>query len=293
MSELTWDEHPTLERPLVVVAFRGLFDAASAATAAVEWLRDRYPSERIAAIDPEAFFDFQQERPHVRIDDEGRRRIEWPGNEFHAVHSHTDSRDGGHDLVVCAGHEPHLRWRSFGDHVLEVARTVGAEMVVSLGSMVGMAPHTRTFPVVGSAANRDLAERLGLDQPTYEGPTGLVGVLQERLDRDRVPVISLRVTVPHYVPAPPNPKATRALLARFEQVTGVATGFSRLDALALDWERRVDDAAAEDAEVRGYVSKLERDHDRRAPLPTGDDLAAELEAFLRDQRRDEGPDAGR
>ena len=287
MPELSWDEVPSLQRPLVVVAFRGLFDAATSATAAVTWLRDRYQSERLAVIDPECYFDFQQERPFVRIDDDGRRSLEWPSNDFFVVRTTATAGpldEHPRDLIVCGGVEPHLRWRSFCDHLLDIAHTTGAEMVVTLGAMVGTNPHTRPFPVTGSAASPALASRLSLSSPTYQGPTGVVGTLHDTLDRAGIPVISLRVSVPHYVPAPPNPKATRALLKRFEDVTGVRTGFTRLDRSASEWEQRVNDAANEDDEVSSYVRKLERGYDEAEPLPSGDDIASELEAFLREQR---------
>ena len=287
MSELSWDDVPSLQRPLVVVAFRGLFDAATSATAAITWLRDRYQSERLAVIDPECYFDFQQERPFVRIDDDGRRSLEWPSNDFFVVRTTATAGpldEHPRDLIVCGGVEPHLRWRSFCDHLLDIAHTTRAEMVVTLGAMVGTNPHTRPFPVTGSAASPALASRLSLSSPTYQGPTGVVGTLHDTLDRAGVPVISLRVSVPHYVPAPPNPKATRALLKRFEDVTGVRTGFTRLDRSASEWEQRVNEAANEDDEVSSYVRKLERGYDEAEPLPSGDDIASELEAFLREQR---------
>lgn len=284
MSEIAWLAEPALHRPIVVVAFRGMFDAGQAATNAIRWLRDRNPGEQVARTDPETFFDFQQERPEVRLGPDGRRMIVWPENDWFALRLERPGRD----LVVCAGVEPHLRWRSFCEGIVEVTRRTGSDMVVTLGSMVGLVPHTRPFPVVGSSTNTALAERLGLGTPSYEGPTGVIGTLHDLLDRARIPVISLRVSVPHYVPAPPNPKATRALLQRFEQVTGSRTGFLHLDALAADWEHQVDEAAADDPQVLGYVRKLEGQYDETEPLPSGDDLAAELEAFLREQRGDTG-----
>jgi hypothetical protein len=282
MSELAWEHVPALERPLVVLAYRGLFDAGNAATNAIEWLEGRRSSTRIASVDPEQFFDFQQERPHVQLRD-GRRAITWPQNDWYAA-----TLGGSHDLVVCAGVEPHLRWRTFCSLVIEVVRRCDAEMVVTLGAMVGLVPHTRALPVTGSATNPALAARLGLGSPSYEGPTGVVGTLHDMLDAAHIPVISLRVTVPHYVPAPPSPKATRSLLRRFEQVTGVPTGHAELDAAAVDWERQVTAVAADDSQVVGYVRRLEEQYDTDEPLPTGDDLAAELEAFLREQRNDDG-----
>ena len=282
MTELVWDSEPHTERPLVVLAFRGLFDAASAATNAVAWLRERAPSTPVAHIDPEMLFDFTQERPQVRVLPNGHREIVWPGNEFHALRF-----AGPRDLVVCAGTEPHLRWRTFSEHVLTVARRCGAEMVVTLGAMVGVVAHTRPLPVTGSATNPALAARLGLGSPSYEGPTGVIGTLHDLLDRAGMPVISLRVAVPHYVPAPPNPKATHALLHRFEQVTGLDVGSRGLEGAAFDWQRQVSAAAADDPQVLTYVRRLEEQHDAEEPLPSGDDLAAELEAFLREQRGDD------
>lgn len=282
MTELAWDADPNTERPLVVLAFRGLFDAAGAATNAVNWLRERAPSSLIAHVDPEMLFDFTQERPSVRVLPSGRREIIWPENEFHVLRF-----DGRRDLVVCAGTEPHLRWRTFSEHVLAVAQRCGAEMVVTLGAMVGVVAHSRPLPVTGSATNPALAERLGLGSPSYEGPTGVIGTLHDLLDRSGMPVISLRVAVPHYVPSPPNPKATHALLRRLEEVTRLDLGSRALEPSATDWEHQVSAAAADDPQVVTYVRRLEEQYDAEEPLPTGDDLAAELEAFLREQRGDD------
>lgn len=281
MNELIWDAEPQTERPLLILAFRGLFDAAGAATNAVALLRERAPSTLVAHIDPELLFDFTQERPHVRMLASGARQIVWPENEFHALRF-----AGPRDVIVCAGTEPHLRWRSFSKHVLEVAQRSGAEMVVTLGAMVGVVAHTRPLPVTGSATNPALAARLGLGSPSYEGPTGVIGTLHDLLDRAGMPVISLRVAVPHYVPAPPNPKATRALLQRLEQVTRLDLGARSLELPAAEWERHVNAAAADDSQVATYVRRLEEQHDEEVPLPSGDDIAAELEAFLREQRGD-------
>ena len=288
MSELVWHATPSLRRPLVVLAFRGMFDAGNAATAAVQWLAERHDAQLLAHIDPEGFFDFQQQRPLVQLGDDGRRTIVWPDNDFYAIAS-----AGSRDLVVCAGYEPHLRWRTFCSYVVDIVRRCDAEMVITLGAMVGLVPHTRPLPVTGSAANPDLARRRGLGSPSYEGPTGVVGTLHEVLDAQDIPVVSLRVAVPHYVPAAPSPKATAALLRRFAQVTGVPTAHQEMDDAARDWQEQVSVVAADDAEVRGYVRRLEEQYDEQEPLPSGDDLAAELEAYLRELRNgDDGGEAG-
>ena len=284
MEELRWTADDQLaaglDRPILVVAFRGLFDAARSATSAVEWLAERLDSVQVGDVDPETFFDFTQERPVVEFDDHDVRWIRWATNRVLAVRT----TEGQRDLVLVSGVEPHLRWRTFTEALLEAATRSGSRMVVTLGSMSGMSPHTRPPAVTGSSTNRDLADRLGLDRPSYQGPTGVVGVLHDTLDRAGVPVISLRVSVPYYLPDSPNPKATRALLRRFEQVSGIDTAHADLDGPAAEWQSRVDQAVAGDDEVRAHVHRLESQVDQSEDLmPRGDDLAAELEAFLREQ----------
>lgn len=281
MSQLRWKEEVDLNRPFFVIALEGLFDAAGAATSAVDRLVDSYDANPLADIDPETFFNFQEERPMVRIN-EGEREIVWPTNSIWGAKCPNEN----HDLVLLSGVEPHLRWRTFADSLLEIARSTSAEMVITLGAMAGMAPHTRPLGVVGSAADSGTADRLGLGRPTYEGPTGLVGALHDELDKAGVPVISLRVSVPHYVPNPPNPEATRSLLSRLELVTGVQTFHGELDEAANDWRKQIDLAVSNDQEMASYVQQLEQRVDESEILPTGDDLAAELEAFLRDKRED-------
>lgn len=291
MEELRWIARDNLaddlERPLLVVAFRGLFDASGSATAAVEWLAGRIDHTAIGDVDPETFFDFTQERPEVNFDERGTRVLAWPRNEVLVART----PEGQRDLLMMSGVEPHLRWRTFANALSEVAVITGVATVVTLGAMVGMTPHTRPFSVTGSSTNARLADRLGLGRPSYQGPTGLVGVLHDTLDRAGTPVISLRVSVPHYVPDTPNPKATRALLRWFERVSGVSTSYAELDGPAADWQRQVDAAVAGDADLLHYVKRLEAQTDQTEELiPSGDDLAAELEAFLREQEDGPGND---
>lgn len=288
MSDLIWNEVPELRRPMLLAAFEGIFDAAESATSALKWISDRAESTPMAEIDPETFFNFQETRPMARLAPDGTRVIDWPKTEIRAART-----ESVRDLVVMTGIEPHLRWNGFSDYVVEVARRSGCEMVVTVGAMVAMVPHTRPFAVTGSAQHPELVRRLNLSPPSYEGPTSLAGVINERLEQANVPVIALRVAVPHYVPGPPNPKATRALLRRLQHATGVTTGYEELDQDVTDWSSRVDQAVASDDESKEYVARLERQVDSdEERLPSGDDLAAELEAFLRDQRpgEDDGDD---
>jgi len=282
VNELIWDYDSldSLNKPVLVVAFKGLFDASGSATSALEWLMEKSESENLGEIDSETFFDFTQERPLISFDKNGERALTWPKNKIVAIRTSENERD----LLAISGIEPHLRWRTFSELLIEIVNKSNAESVITLGSMVGMTPHSRPLTVTGSSTNPELAERLNLEKPSYQGPTGIVGVLHDALDRSKIPVVSLRVSVPHYVPDSPNPKATRALLRRFEQVTGVTTEYEELDGPAADWQKQVDTAVASDDEITAYVTRLETtiDEDENL-LPSGDDLAAEFEAFLREQ----------
>lgn len=283
MSDVDWIGSRALHRPIMVVAFEGWFDAGDAATAAIEWLKECHGSYPLATIDPETYFDFQQARPTVTIDERGERSIAWPSNPCEACRVFEST----HDLVMCSGIEPHLRWRTFTENLLEVASGVGTEMVVTLGATYDTVPHTRPFGVVGSTSNRDLAERLGVGQPSYQGPTGVIGTLHDTLDRAGLPVISLRVSVPHYVQGGVNPKATQSLLRRFELVTGTVANPAGLDTEVVEWEERVSSAVLEDPDVAAYVRQLEGQFDTDPePVAGSGDLAAEIEAFLR-ERHDE------
>jgi hypothetical protein len=280
--ELIWEDHPALARPILVVAFGGWFDAAQGATAAVEWLEGHHRAVPFASIDPDGFFDFHQERPEIRLTDDGLRELRWPDAVLSAAVTGAQ-----HDLVLLATVEPHLRWGTYARLVARAVRELRCELVVTLGAVPSTVPHTRPFPVFGSTTNAVLAARLGLDPPQYEGPTGIVGALHDRFDGDGVPAVAARVSVPHYAAGLHSPKASMALVQFLERVTGVPTGHAELTGAALEWEREVAEAVAGDDELSAYVPGLEVEHDRdTGALPTGDDLAAEFERFLREQRGD-------
>jgi PAC2 family len=270
-----------LRQPLAVVALEGWFDAGGAATGAVEWLVDRRRASPVAHIEAEEYFDFQQQRPEVRMDDDGQRSIDWPDTRVHLAAYPA----GAHDLLLVNGIEPHLRWRQFVDDVMETIRQSGAQLVITLGAMVAEVSHNRPVVVTGSATDVRLGRRLGLQPPTYQGPTGIIGVLHSALQESGTPAVSLRVPVPHYIASPPNPAGTQALLRRLEQVTGLSTDFAGLDDDVREWRRQVSLAVEADDEVAEYVRGLESTSDPD-DLPSGDDLAAEFERFLREQNDD-------
>ncbi len=276
-----------LRSPVLVLALKGWFDASDAATYALRHLLADRAAPVVASIDADPFFDFTQERPQVQLDEDDQRQIRWPTNDLRLMRGPVGTRD----LVVLSGVEPHLRFVTFADCIIEVARRLGCELVVTVGAAAEQVPHTRVPQVVGSSTNDRLVRALGLSRPRYQGVTGLVGVLQERLDRAGIPAVSLRVGVPHYLGNARHPASSAALLRHLEHVLGVPTRHTELRRDIERWRSLHDEAVAEDSQASVYVTMLEAEHDRRteAALPTADDLAAELERFLREQRDDPGP----
>jgi proteasome assembly chaperone (PAC2) family protein len=279
-DDLVWERPWTARTATVVVAFSGWFDAASSATGAVEHLIEFTGATRLAHIADDRFVDLQQSRPRVVLQDGTTRTVEWQENVFYA----TEGSPDGHELVLLAGVEPHYAWREFA--ALLVATAVGTEarLVVTLGATPAQVPHTRMPVVQSSSASPVLATNLGLRRPRYEGITGIVGVLQAELDARAYPAISMQVGVPFYATGATNWKAAAALLRNLEHVTGVPTGHGMLAPAIAEWEEMVDEALAESPEGLAMLPRLEAAYDRETEtqLPSADDLADELERYLRD-----------
>ncbi|MFE0738191.1 PAC2 family protein [Streptomyces sp. NPDC058855] len=278
---------PELIDPVMVAAFEGWNDAGDAASTAVAHLDREWKGEVFAALDAEDYYDFQVNRPTVFLDN-GVRKITWPTTRLSVV------RVGGdkpRDLVLVRGIEPSMRWRSFCNELLGFAHELGVEMVVILGALLGDTPHTRPVPVSGVTSDPDLARTMDLEETRYEGPTGIVGILQEACTHAGVPAVSLWAAVPHYVSQPPNPKATLALLNRLEDLIGLRIPLGELPEDARAWQLGVDQLAAEDSEVAEYVQTLEEARDTaELPEASGEAIAREFERYLR--RRDPGAGPG-
>lgn len=272
-------------RPVMVVAFSGMFDAAGVSTAALAHLTAARTVHTVATIDPDGFYDFSEHRPTIAADADGQRRLHWPVNDFDLLHSAGAPRD----LVVLRGVEPDIRWRSFAAAIMAVANTTRCETIVTVGAFPEPLPHTRTPQVFGSTTTAGLASRLGLSMPRYQGPTGVVGVLHDLADSLRVPAIALRVGVPHYLTNAEHPKSVAALLRHLEHVLGFPTGHGSLDAEIAHWQELHDAAVAADPQAAAFVRMLEIEFDRHTAesIPSADDLGAAFEAFLREQDPDE------
>src|SRR3954467_4642605 len=284
MQPLIWDRRSDgLRAPAMVCALQGWNDAGDAASSAVSFLSASLGAKRFARIDSEDFSDFQANRPAIKLDGRERREITWPSVEIFEARAPRAPRD----LVLVQGVEPSMRWRSFTAHLVDLAEAMGVQVVVSLGALLGDVPHSRPVAMTGHATDPALLDRLGIPPSSYEGPTGIVGVLHAACADAGLPAASLWAAVPHYVAVAPNPKGALALLRRLESLVGVTVDATELEDAAGDYERQVSRAVELDPDVQAFVERLERaaaeENARPDPgsLPSGDVLAREFQRFLR------------
>jgi proteasome assembly chaperone (PAC2) family protein len=301
-----WSSRVPLTRPVLVAAFEGWNDAANAASDAVRFLAHTAGAVELATLDAAEWLDFQAARPIVTITDGVVQSTTWPTIRFLA--SPTAVSNIGRDLVLLVGPEPNLRWPAFCAEIVEVAQELGCELVVTLGALLADIPHTRPIPVTGTASDPEAVAALGLSRSSYEGPTGIIGVLSDAFRRAGLASASLWASVPHYVATPPNPRATHALLERLGTLLDVTFPLRSLEIAGAAWVRQVDEVAAGDDDISRYVHDLEARRDnadeddsepdaddpfeiglgelREEDLPSGESLAEDFERFLRDQRED-------
>ena len=293
-SPLTIHELPEgLRRPVLIMAFAGWNDASEAATTAMRYLANAWSAEKFATIDPEEFYHFGLSRPYVRFKagSSTEREIIWPATEFSVTHAPELSRD----VVVGLAIEPHLKWRTYCSLVLEVARRCQVSLVLTLGALLAEVAHTKPVRLVGGASDPELAAMLGIRPTRYEGPTGIVGVLNTFCREHGMPTASLWANVPHYISGTENPKATLALVQRVTEFLQAELDFSELEEAAKQFEQNLAAIVAQNAKISAYVKKLEAkspEEDEPPPppgeeLPPASDVVAEIEQFLRQQQRPE------
>jgi proteasome assembly chaperone (PAC2) family protein len=294
MQPLQWEYRPDgLRAPAVVCAFKGWNDAADAASSAITFVGSALAARRFATIDPEEFYDFQATRPRIKLTEGRAREIEWPAVELYEARVPRAPRD----LILLSGSEPSFRWRTFSKVIVELVEVLGAQLVVTLGALLADVPHTRPVAVTGLASDASLISRLGLTSSSYEGPTGIVGILHAACQQAGLPSASLWAAVPHYIAATPNPKAALALVRKLEGLVGVAVDASELEVASADYERQVNLAVQSDPDVQAFVEQLEQAASSEAgddpgSLPSGETIARDLQRFLR-QRGDEPPGTAR
>ncbi len=276
----------------MVTSFRGWNDGAQGASLAAEFLARQWDATQFADVDPEEFFDFQDVRPHVKLEDGLTRRINWPENAFsHAAIPGTDRH-----LVLLQGIEPSLKWRTFTKLILGLAEELGVETILTFGALLADVPHTRDVPITGAGSDSELMDELGLAASRYEGPTGIVGVLHDACREVGLPSASIWAAVPHYASLAPSPKAALALCEKLARFLKVEVDLTELEEARDSYQEQVTAAVAADEETARYVVQLEEQSDAidEADIPSGDALAAELSRFLREheaRRREEEDDA--
>ncbi len=286
---MLWESRPALRSPVLIAAFHGWNDGGSAATLAASFVRTSLDATRFATIDPDEYVDFQQSRPRVSLDEGLTREITWPETEFFQAALPGANRD----IVICIGTEPNLRWKAFSERDrrpghrprrrprADARRAAGRHAAHAARARHRHAPTTASWP-----------RRLGLRRSRYEGPTGIAGVLHDTFARRNVPSASLWAAVPHYIAANTNPAAALALVRQLEGILEVQLHPDELESASEVFLRQIAQVLESDEETAAYVSELERrdgeDDEDDEPIPTGDELAEELQRFLRERR--ERPD---
>jgi proteasome assembly chaperone (PAC2) family protein len=298
MNALTIEEMPTLTDPVLIVAFAGWNDAGSAATHAAQFLVQRLQARRFASLDPEEFYNFSEQRPHVRLRDGLYREVTWPANEFFYSRAAAPQRN----LVIGVGIEPHLRWKTYTATILDLVKQSGVNLVITLGALLADVAYSRPVRVAGFSNDPALAAQLQFTPSRYEGPTGIVGVLNDACRQAGLASVSFWANVPHYISAAPNPKAALALVGRLESFLQFTLDTTELRLSAVEFDKRVAQAVAENPNMASYVRQLE-EREREADLEmetapkseggnghaNGKDMEEELQRFLR-QRKDKKDD---
>jgi proteasome assembly chaperone (PAC2) family protein len=304
MSFIQYHNQPILRDPIALVAFAGWNDAAEAATTAIKFLIERWKPIKIAEIDSEDFFVFTETRPTVKFVDGIQRTITWPTNQFFAYIATELNRD----VILFTGVEPQLKWKTFSSSFLEVCKRFNVSETVFIGALLADVPHSIEVPISGTSSSSDVMERLremDVHSSRYEGPTGMIGVLQDAFRRIQVPSATLWAAAPHYLAATPNIKVTAALLTYVNTYLSLGLDLSDIQSDAIHFEEQITMLVERDPEASAYVRKLieqlaqdaddeEDDEDEKGgldatittgPLPSADTLIRDVEELLRQERK--------
>lgn len=285
-NSIRWtSEVPALRRPVMVVALDGFIDAGSAGATAAMFLRHRWAAEVVATFDHDEFIDYRARRPTTVIDAGVLRRVEF--GELQLLTAEVEGAD--HDVVFLLGPEPDMRWEAFCAAVVAACRHLGVEKVLTLGAYPAAAPHTRptTVTVARNIAAEDVPSGTTAGPvPSYTGPIGAQIMLLHRMGEAGLPGVGLWAEVPHYIAANNHPASALALVGMAADVFGVTVDTTELQAAAVAHNEQVDEAVADHPEAAIMIQRLEEHLDEGGEamqVPSGDDLAAEIERFLSDR----------
>lgn len=278
---------PELERPVLIAGFTGWNDAAGAASLALSTIGEQCEAKRFGSFDSEEFFDYQTVRPQIKLIEGVTRTVEWPENDLSATETRVEAL-GGRGAILLSGPEPNFRWRAFSQAVVDLARELDVRLVITLGALLADVPHSRPVSVAANAQDPALVENLGLSASRYEGPTGITGILHRYCASEGLSSVSLWASVPHYLPSVPSAPAALALLQNLSNLIGGGFDTAHLERTSEDYQRQVAVAVAQDSDLTAYVHTLEERYDAHTEgsirnLPSGDELAKELERFLREK----------
>ena len=288
---INMERRPELERPVLIAGFTGWNDAAEAASLAVSTIGEQWGAKRFGGFDGEEFYDYQTTRPQIKLVEGVTRTIEWPENELSATEARVGALDGS-GAILLSGPEPNFRWRTFSQAVVDLARELDVRLVITLGALLADVPHSRPVSVAANAQDPSLVDNLGLTASRYEGPTGITGVLHRYCASKNLPSVSFWASVPHYLPSVPSAPAALALMQSLSNLLGTSFDTAHLESSSEDYQRQVSVAVAQDSDLASYVRTLEERYDAQTEsgernLPSGDELAKELERFLQEKGEDE------
>ena len=284
MADIRWQRRirKELEDPVLLLAFQGWSDAAESASMALDYLRKKLGARLIATISADEFFDFTVVRPQVTLDSKGARRLVWPDVRLYVA----ETPPGQCDFLLLKGFEPQLKWRRFANTVLEASHELGATRVVSMGALLSDVAHSRPIRVIGSSSDPQITIKTGLTPSRYQGPTGIVGVLQAMSQQQGMVSTSLWANIPHYVAQTPSPKGALAIVKKLQLLLDLELDLSDLESATRDYQVQIDKVIASDEDAQAYVAELEsRIEDDEEPeimrISSAEEIAKEAEKFLR------------
>lgn len=276
MSEFGMDiDDSSTKAPVMVIAFAGWNDAGGASTWAIRSLIEKTIATEILTFDSEEFYDFSRERPTVHLDGESRF-LSWPKNTISL------SNDGS--LLLMEGVEPQLNWQTFTQNILAEAQKYNVSMIITLGSLLAEVPHSRPVLIHGVSENTEINRTYGLQTSSYEGPTGIIGVINQLSTDAGIPNMSFWATVPNYVAGAESPKAALALIERLKTTLNLSLNTTDLEIASSAYERQINQIIEGDEDTSKYVDELEDNYDAGGyEVASPEDFVKDVENFLRDQ----------